>query len=305
MWRSWKLGTAFGIGIYVHWSFLLLPAYVFLNSLLSGGTALALFMVPLVFAVFACVVLHELGHALMARYFGIGTRDITLYPIGGVAKLERMSDDPLEEICIAVAGPAVNVVLATVLFVALLVLFSAGNLSGLALLPQGPDDLFGPSLAGTALIVLLVSNLMLAGFNMIPAFPMDGGRVLRALLALGVDRLRATEIAAGVGTVMALGLALYGTLPLLGIRMIFGSPLLIPLGGFVFLMGRMELAALRFREARRRAAIELVPAGEDVVDVLPADPEPSFSGFVWDNRSRVWVVWRDGRPVTTFGAGPE
>jgi Zn-dependent protease len=305
MWRSWKLGTAFGIGIYVHWSFALLLAYAFVNGLLNGGTALALFMVPLALAVFGCVVLHELGHALMARHFGIGTRDITLYPIGGVARLERMTEDPLEEICIAVAGPAVNVVIAALLL-PLCLLFSVGALSGLPLLPRGPEDLIGPGLVGVALFTLLVSNLVLAGFNMIPAFPMDGGRVLRALLAFSVDRLRATEIAVGVGTVMALGLATLGALPLLGVHTIlFDSPLLIPLGGFVMLMGRMELAALRYREARRRMAVEVLPAGDDVADVLPADGGPAFSGFVWDNRARVWVVWRDGRPVASFSAGSE
>ncbi len=299
MWRSWKLGTAFGIGIYVHWSFPLLLVYAFLNGLFSGGLEFALFMVPLVLAVFACVVLHELGHALMARYFGIGTRDITLYPIGGVARLERMSENPLEEVCIAVAGPAVNVVIATVLLLAVAALWGLG-----LVLPNGPEFLVHPGLF-SILPILVFSNLLLAGFNMIPAFPMDGGRVLRALLAFAVDRLRATEIAVGVGTVFAFGLVMLPLLSMLGLTGFAVSPMFILLGGFVFVMGRMELAALRYSEARRRAAVKMAPAYEDVVDVLPADPEPAFSGFVWDNRSRVWVVWRDGRPVASFGAGPE
>src|SRR5262245_18366280 len=114
MLRSWKLGTAFGIGLYVHWSFLLLPAYVVFNAWGASAGQL-LFLLGLVLAVFGCVLLHELGHALMARQFGIGTRDITLYPIGGVARLERMSEKPWEEVCIALAGPAVNAVLAVLL----------------------------------------------------------------------------------------------------------------------------------------------------------------------------------------------
>src|SRR5207237_3760644 len=114
---SWKLGRAFGINIYVHWSFLLLVAFALYRNWSIGGQRLAIFGLIVLFAAFACVVLHELGHALMARHFGIPTRDITLYPIGGVARLERMSERPWEEFCIAVAGPAVNVVIAAVLAV--------------------------------------------------------------------------------------------------------------------------------------------------------------------------------------------
>ncbi|HJT77993.1 MAG TPA: site-2 protease family protein [Gemmataceae bacterium] len=303
MWRSWKLGRAFGIDVFVHWSFLLLPLYVFFNGLFDGGLTLALFLVCMALAVFGCVVLHELGHALMARYFGIGTRDITLYPIGGVARLERMSESPAEEIFIALAGPAVNVVIAAVLLPLLWLLSGLNALGHFGLLLPGPGESFGPHLVGPLLCWLLASNILLAGFNMIPAFPMDGGRVLRALLAFGMDRLQATEIAVGVSSVLALGLAVLPFLPLLlGLGM--GSPMLVLLAGFVFIMGRMELAALRHREAQRRAEAAWAEQGE-VLDVLPADPEPGFTGFAWDNRARVWVVWRDGRPVTTFGAGPE
>src|ERR1700732_1318273 len=109
MFRSGKLGTAFGIGIYLHFTFLLLLAWVFLTSAGPGHYAAAVYQMILVSAIFGCVVLHELGHALMARHFGIGTRDITLYPIGGVARLERLSERPMEEFWIALAGPAVNV----------------------------------------------------------------------------------------------------------------------------------------------------------------------------------------------------
>src|SRR5438309_2314905 len=121
MTRSWKLGTAFGIGIYVHWTFLLLVGYVFFVNGRLGGLDRALYAVALLFAVFTCVVLHELGHALMARRFRIPTRDITLYPIGGVARLERMSEHPGEEMAIAVAGPLVNVVIAGGLWLGLAV----------------------------------------------------------------------------------------------------------------------------------------------------------------------------------------
>ncbi len=119
MFRSWKLGTAFGIGVYVHWTFILLPLLVFLNSAELGSLAITLYLLVLTLAVFGCVVLHEFGHALMARHFGIPTLDITLYPIGGVARLARMSERPWEEFAIAVAGPIINVLIAGVIYVVL------------------------------------------------------------------------------------------------------------------------------------------------------------------------------------------
>src|SRR5258707_60827 len=118
--RSWKLGTAFGIGIYVHWTFLLLVGYVLYHFWGIGGSQMALYGLEFLFALIGCVVLHELGHALMARKYGIATRSITIYVIGGIARLERMSERPWEEICIALAGPAVNVVIALLLAVPLL-----------------------------------------------------------------------------------------------------------------------------------------------------------------------------------------
>jgi Zn-dependent protease len=293
MWRSWKLGSAFGIGIYFHWSVLLLPLLGIGRYCWAEHTLAPLpFLLVFITGVMGCVVLHELGHALMARYFGIRTRDITLYLIGGVARLEKLAENPLEELCIALAGPAVNVVLAAALFPVFVLLLGMGGLSG-----QGP----GESLQGDlALLVpyLLGSNVMLALFNLIPAFPMDGGRVLRALLAVGVGQLRATEIAAPIGMAVALVLGLVGTLFL-------GNPVLILLVGFVIFAGQRELAALRYREAQRHAASEAVPAREDILDVLPAGEESGFSGYVWDGRTRVWVVWQDGRRVGTFGASPE
>jgi Zn-dependent protease len=289
MWRSWKLGSAFGIGIYVHWSFLLIPLFVVWSNWSAGGLALVPFLLLLVAGVFTCVVLHELGHALMARHFGIGTRDITLYPIGGVARLERLTEDPLEEVCIALAGPAVNLVLAIGLFSLALLLWSLG-------LP--PESLLSTSSAAGLVGYLLASNIMLGVFNMIPAFPMDGGRVLRALLAMGLGQLRATEIAAPIGMVVA---AVVGVALVLWTK----DPLLILLVGFVMFAGRRELVALRYRDAQRRAAAVAAPAGGEILDVLPATEETGFSGFVWDGRARVWQVWRDGRRVSSFSAGSE
>jgi hypothetical protein len=144
---------------------------------------------------------------------------------------------------------------------------------------------------------LFVTNLMLGCFNLLPAFPMDGGRVLRAVLALGMDRLRATIIASRVALVLAI---------LLGVASYFiHAPMLIFLAAFVFFAGQQEVAALRYQEAQRRAEHAAARYDDaDIIDAVPAD-EAAFSGFVWDGQARRWVVWRDGRPVTSFSARPE
>src|SRR6188768_2690380 len=192
MFSSLKLGNPFGIGLYVHATFWLLPLFVFLGGVMGGDVSGATMDVAVLFAVFGCVVLHEVGHALAARAYGIGTRDITLYPVGGVASLERMPERPGREIAIALAGPAVNVVLAAGLF--------AGLLAGVLINPLG---LGSPEPGGIEAFAsrVMIANVVLAVFNLLPAFPMDGGRVLRAILAIGMPRTSATAAAVGVGSV--------------------------------------------------------------------------------------------------------
>jgi Zn-dependent protease len=292
MLRAWKLGTAFGIGVYVHWTFLLLLLFVLLTTL-GAGLQVALTWVIFVILMFACVVLHEFGHALTARHFGIQTRDITLYPIGGVARLERMSDKPWEEFWIAVAGPAVNVVIAAVLspFLVALLLLHNRFLTSL----DGPW--YEPFLSGGIVGSLVLWNLWMVVFNMLPAFPMDGGRVLRALLATRLGLLRATEIATRVATVMAMlfvmaGFGLFGGW--------FKSPFLLLIAFFVFLMGQQELAMLRYRA--RHPEMDGLLTQRRVewyyqLDRAVQPPEPHFSGFTWDPRASVWIEWRDGQPI--------
>jgi Zn-dependent protease len=283
MFRSWKLGTAFGIGIYVHWAFLLLLAYVFFSNLGSGHVHMALFLVSLVVAIFGCVVLHELGHALMARRFGIATRDITLYPIGGVARLERMSERPWEEFWIALAGPAVNVVIATLL---------AGFLGLEGAYLQG-SGLMEALEQGNFLAALMGANIVLVLFNLLPAFPSDGGRVLRALLAHPLGQVRATELAVRVGTVMAAVLFFWGFWQ--------AGPMLMLVAVFLFFAGQQELAAVRYRAAaRRNAPLDALPVTDGTFTPRAVPAEPGFSGFTWDSHTHLWIEWRNGLPVHTI-----
>lgn len=269
MFGSLKLGKVFGIDTYVHGTFWLLPLFVMATS---SGAAVGLDL-ALVFAVFGCVLLHELGHALAARHYGIRTADITLYPIGGVARMERMPDQPGREIVVALAGPAVNVAIAGVLFLGMLAtnFVLPGSLSAADVYDQFVARLF-------------FANLFLAVFNLLPVFPMDGGRVFRALLSLRLSRLRATEIAVFVGGLMALGffaLAIYASLYTLMI-----------LAVAVFLMGRAELAQVRFAEAHK-------VWNQRLADLFqPVETEPDgFTGWRFDPLTRVWTEWRNGVPL--------
>jgi Zn-dependent protease len=281
MFSSLKLGKVFGIDLYVHATFWLLPLIILFGGASAGDLSGAAFDVAVVFAIFGCVVLHEVGHALAARYYGIRTRDITLYPIGGAASLERMPERPLHEIVVALAGPAVNVVIAMGIVAGLIV----GNMAmPLAWDPATPD------IGMVFLARLLLANVLLVAFNLIPAFPMDGGRVFRALLSTSMPRVQATQAAASVASVIAAGFVMLGVGSLLGITgqvlpPILGfldSPMLAILGVFIYVIGQAELAGVR-------AQVFAGPAVD--AEVERDDP---FTGWRWDPARRVWTQWRDG-----------
>jgi Zn-dependent protease/CBS domain-containing protein len=213
-----------GIKVLVHWSFLALPAFIAFSGFSDGlGLREILMQLGLVLIVFACVVLHEFGHALTALHYGVRTRDITLLPIGGVASLERMPEDPRQEFWITAAGPLVNLVIAGLAFglVALL---------GLSWLITDLD--FGVASWTAVLGFILSANLMLFLFNLIPAFPMDGGRILRSLLSMRMPRERATRIAAGLGRILAVGFVVYG--------LYAGLPFTALIGVFIFMAAGAE-----------------------------------------------------------------
>jgi Zn-dependent protease len=267
--RSWRIGSAFGIGLYVHWTFLLLPAIIGWFNLQHGGYEAAALSVATIFALLGCVMLHELGHALMARVFGVGTRDITMLPIGGIARLERMPDRPVEELFIAIAGPLVNVVIAAGLFGGMLFTDILSRYTA------SPADMRYLAFGEKFLVQLLGMNVMLVCFNMLPAFPMDGGRVLRSILAMWIDRISATEVAVVVGSAFAV--------LFLGYAIMTGQPIIGLIGVFVVFLGWQELAMLRRRGGVQRAAV-----AEEIPTVLPAGPRVTV--HVWDPLRGVWIA---------------
>ena len=266
--KSLKIGSVAGIGIFLHWTFLLLLAGIFAFYLFQGSTvASALAGVGIITAVFGCVVLHELGHALTARRFDVPTRNITLYPIGGIARLERIPSEPMKEFWIAIAGPAVNVVIA--IFLAGLIVATGGSFAPQTMLDPGSN----------VLATIMWINVALVGFNLLPAFPMDGGRVLRALLATRNDYADATQTAASIGQGMAILFGLFGLITL--------NPILLFIALFVYVGAQQEA-----QQAMMRALTEGTPARQammtrfqtlmpdntlgDAVDELLAGSEHDF-----------------------------
>jgi Zn-dependent protease/CBS domain-containing protein len=239
---SAKLGRFAGIDVYVHVTFLLLLLWIALIYWRQTGTLAGVMTgLTLIILLFVCVVLHEYGHALTARRFGIKTRNITLLPIGGLALLESMPRDPRQEILVALAGPAVNLAIAAALYL----LLAVGG---------GPGGLLNLEFGRTGILqTLLAANLLLAIFNMLPAFPMDGGRVLRAVLALRMDRVRATRTAANVGQALAVGLGVLG---------LFGNPFLILIAVFVWIGAGTEAGAVEadVRLSRQPAGRAMITA---------------------------------------------
>ena len=218
---SISLGRYAGIKVLIHWTFLILPAWVAYFNLKSGkGWEAVFWNVLFILAIFFCVTLHEFGHALMAKKFKFKTKDITLLPIGGVARMEELPENPKQELLVAIAGPLVNFAI-------------AGILSLLPIYSSSPLDIDGNTAFGADnfLFFLMVVNLVLGLFNLIPAFPMDGGRVLRALLSFKMSRHLATFIAARLGQAIAIAFAALG---------LFYNPFLLFIAIFVFIGAQAE-----------------------------------------------------------------
>ncbi len=278
---SLNIGTIAGTAVRVHITFLLFLVWIFAADYASGGPDEAwtglLFMVLL----FACVLAHEFGHIFTARAFGVATPDVTLLPIGGVARLERIPEEPRQEFLIAVAGPAVNVAIGLALVLAGAHL-NVGALSGVE------------NAHISMLDRLAIVNLFLAAFNMIPAFPMDGGRVLRALLASRMGHTRATETAAAIGQFVAF---------LLGFAGLFWNPLLIFIAVFVYLAASSEAHMVALRAMAHGVPVTNAMMTEIAKLTPQAHVDEAVQTLLRTSQSEFPVVDPDGKPVGLLGRG--
>lgn len=290
---SFPIAKLFGSEIRIHVTFFLLLAWIAAARYVEGGWDAAVNGLILIVAIFACVVAHEFGHALAAKRYGIRTPDITLLPIGGLARLERMPEKPGQEIVVALAGPAVNVVIAVVL-VAIL---------GARLDPEALAALDDP---GSNLLAQLAAiNVFLVLFNLIPAFPMDGGRVLRALLAYRYGRVEATNIAARIGQGLAF---VFGFLGLMG------NPMLLFIAIFVYIAASAEAQATGLLDVARTVGVgsatitrfETLGPGATVADAVECLVRTTQREFpVVDGAGRLrGVLTRDAMIAALTNSGP-
>jgi Zn-dependent protease len=281
--HCWTVGKAFGIAVRIHWSFWILPLVIAFGAWPHGWRALA-FMEAAVLTVYFCVLLHEYGHALTARLFGYRTEDIIMTPLGGIARLTRMPENPGIEILIAIGGPAVNVVIAGLMFLPVLLFTKPSAMLEQQKVAAGWSDYF---------LLVFGGNVMLVLFNMLPIFPTDGGRVLRALLVTFLSRVQATQVAVLVGSVGAFGLAVIGIFS--------GIPQMPFIAVLLAFVAQMELWMVkRQEEMRGRFWIESHRLDVQQADMLEP-PEPGFSGYRWEPRAKLWVEWRDGRAIRICG----
>ncbi len=295
---SLTLGHVGGTAVRIHITFLLLLAWIGYAAWRTGGSDAAWSGVAFIVLLFGCVLAHEFGHILMARRFGIQTPDVVLLPIGGVASLERMPEKPGEQLAVAVAGPAVNVVIATLLLLYLSVTSDSTAVS------EGLNRVEDPNIS--LLARLASANIFLVAFNMLPAFPMDGGRVLNALLAMRMDKRRAMQISARIGQMMALVFGFIGLL--------WGHPLLIFIAIFVYMAAAAEAQSsiiddvtsnLSVADAMetRFVTVPMAASLAEAVDILLATAQHEFpvvDGFA----KPVGLLTRDGLINALREAGP-
>lgn len=281
-----KILTAFNIPVFIHWSFGLILAYVLYianDEGLSGSETV--WAVITILGLFFCVTLHEFGHALAARRYGVGTKDIALYPIGGIARLERLPKKPMQEFVVAIAGPLVNFAICLVL------------LPYMIFMPDSLDIMqAGRSFAGSAsdfLPAMFILNLGLGVFNLIPAFPMDGGRIFRALMSLKLDRVKATLVAARLGQIIAALAVFYGLQGKLGATSAF-------IGFFIFMMAQQEYRFVKTEGKLSSAFVKDIMRTE-FTRFFPEEPMYSAINELRKNVERNFLVFnREDKLVGTL-----
>jgi Zn-dependent protease/CBS domain-containing protein len=273
---SLNIGTIASTAVRIHVTFLLFLGWIFIASYISGGQQAAVSGLVFMLLLFTCVLAHEFGHIFTARAFGVSTPDVTLLPIGGVARLERIPEEPYQEFLIAIAGPAVNVVIALGLVALAGARLDAGDLSAV-------------ENANVSLVDRLAAvNLFLALFNMIPAFPMDGGRVLRALLATRLGFVRATEIAAAIGQWVAF---------LLGFIGLMYNPILIFIAIFVYLAATSEAHMVALRAMSRGVPVSTAMMTQYATLTPDAPVEEAVQTLLRTSQGEFPVIDADGKPV--------
>jgi len=277
---SLYLGKYRGIKVFIHWTFSLLLLWIIIANTQSGtplaDTGWTLLFILLIFL---CVILHEFGHALTAQKYGIQTKDIILLPIGGLARLEKLPEDPKEELKVALAGPLVNLVI--FLLLSIILYFTGINFNFLE----------SPKLDGSSIWLFLASaNFFLAVFNLLPAFPMDGGRVLRAVLSFKMPRVKATEIAGGIGQVMAILFVFFG---------LFNNPILVLIGIFIFLGAQAEV-----NQTKQHSFLEGFNVGDALMSKFPIlaydAPLQKAVDKLLDGQATHFVVVREDSPIGTL-----
>jgi stage IV sporulation protein FB len=277
---SVNIGSIAGTAIRLHITFLMFLAWIFFASYASGGADAAWTSLAFMLLLFACVVAHEFGHIFMARRFGVTTPTVTLLPIGGVAQLERIPEEPWQEFLVAIAGPLVNVVIAAVLVLFLGASLDTANLASMDKSSVGMLDR------------LAVVNVFLVLFNIIPAFPMDGGRVLRAALASRLGFVRATEIAATIGQFVAFGLGFLG---------LFGNPLLIFIAIFVYLAAASEAQLVAVRAMSRGVPVGAAMMTQFATLSPDASIDEAVETLLRTSQNEFPVVDGAARPVGVLG----
>lgn len=279
---SWKLLTFKGVSLYVHWTFWFLFGWVMIENARTGNNVEQLgWSILFLVLVFACVALHEFGHALMAARFNIKARNIILLPIGGIASIEKFPDNPKQELSISIAGPLVNIVIAGILFLFLTPFTeTVENLKDIRI-THGHDMLFN----------LFIANLSLALFNLIPAFPMDGGRILRALIGFRLNYVRATSIATVIGKVIATAFVIFGILSY--------NLLLTLIGFFIVFSADAEEYYLRLKTLVKGIKLKEVLMFD--YDSLQANSTvKEASGILMNTHNKYFIVMDGPTPVGTI-----